>query len=139
MKYLLDTCVLSDFVKGESCTLSNLKATEPRDIAVSTITLMEVEYGLQLNPTKAQKIQSVIRELVSAIMLLPFGEKEAAVAGRIRSELKAQGRPIGAYDLLIAATAVTHQMTAVTANCDEFERVAQLAVVNWRKPAVSIA
>ena len=113
MKYLLDTCVISDFVKGDKHTLSNLKEVEPREVAISTITVMEIEYGLKLNPAKAEKIQNVIRELLAAITLLPFGENEAKIAGEIRVKLRQKGSPIGAYDLLIAATAITHQMVAV--------------------------
>ncbi len=46
MRYLLDTCVVSDFVKGEPNTLKRLKAIAPSQIAISSITAMELRYGL---------------------------------------------------------------------------------------------
>jgi tRNA(fMet)-specific endonuclease VapC len=46
MRYLLDTCVISDFIKGEPDTQTQLKQTPPIDIAVSVITVMELRYGL---------------------------------------------------------------------------------------------
>ncbi|MEX0268567.1 PIN domain-containing protein [Leptolyngbyaceae cyanobacterium UHCC 1019] len=48
MRYLLDTCVISDFIKGEPGTQARLKQTSPADIAVSVITVMELRYGLAL-------------------------------------------------------------------------------------------
>ena len=49
MKYLLDTCVISDFVKGVPNTLNQIKKTPPNELAVSSITVMEIQYGLLLN------------------------------------------------------------------------------------------
>jgi tRNA(fMet)-specific endonuclease VapC len=46
MGYLLDTCVVSDFVKGENNTLKRLKSSSPHEILISSITVMEVKYGL---------------------------------------------------------------------------------------------
>ena len=60
MRYLLDTCVISDFIKGEPGTQAQLKQTLPIDIAVSVITVMELRYGLQFNPQRAQKIEPVL-------------------------------------------------------------------------------
>ena len=132
MGYLLDTCVVSDFVKAEKQTLTRLKATAPRDVYLSAVTLMEIKYGLAINPEKAVKIQDIIQELVSSVTIIPFGREEAEQAAQVRSLLKQAGTPIGAYDLLIAATALQHQLIAVTANVREFERVPRLRVENWR-------
>lgn len=60
MRYLLDTCVISDFIKGEIGTTNKLKETSPFEIAVSTITVMELRYELALNPQCAQKIEAAI-------------------------------------------------------------------------------
>ena len=57
MRYLFDTCVISDFIKGETGTKVRLKQTPPVDIAVSAITVMELRYGLVLNLQRAQKIE----------------------------------------------------------------------------------
>ena len=60
MRYLLDTCVISDFIKGELGTQARIKQKPPTNIAISAITVMELHYGLQLNPQRAQKIEPVI-------------------------------------------------------------------------------
>ena len=70
MNYLLDTCVISDFVKGDKNTLSMLKSVSPNDLAISSITVMEIQYGLALNPNRAKAIASVIRDLLNIGLLL---------------------------------------------------------------------
>ncbi|MBU7583539.1 MAG: type II toxin-antitoxin system VapC family toxin [Nostoc sp. TH1S01] len=132
MGYLLDTCVISDFVQGEANTLKQLKSTSRADIFVSSITVMEVKYGLAINPQRAVKIQSIIETLLSSITILPFDYKEAEQAAQIRSLLKLAGLPIGAYDVLIAATAVINNHVLVTSNIREFQRVPNLQIENWR-------
>lgn len=130
MQFLLDTCTISDFVKGDVNTLAQIKLRSPVEIAVSALTLMEVRYGLLINPGKAKKIQPIIDELFDSISIIPFGSDEAAYAARLL--LKQAGTPIGAYDLLIGATALCHNLTLITANTKEFERIEGLLLDNWR-------
>ena len=62
---------------------------------------------------------------------LPFDRSAADAYGVIRANLEAKGTPIGGNDLLIAAIALSRQLTIVTADVDEFRRVEGLAVENW--------
>ncbi|WP_016952719.1 type II toxin-antitoxin system VapC family toxin [Anabaena sp. PCC 7108] len=132
MGYLLDTCVVSDFVKGEESTLKKLKSISPADIFISSLTVMELKYGLAINPQRAVKIQPLIETFLDSITILTFGSKEAEQSAEIRSFLKISGSPIGAYDVLIAATAITHNHIVVTSNVREFQRVPNLQIENWR-------
>lgn len=66
-------------------------------------------------------------------MPLPFEEEDAQMAGMLRAELETAGRPIGAYDLLIAGQALRHNLTLVTANVREFSRVQNLLWQDWGK------
>ncbi|CCQ51385.1 MULTISPECIES: type II toxin-antitoxin system VapC family toxin [Crocosphaera] len=132
MTYLLDTCAVSDFARGEINTLRYIKLMTPSDVFISAITLMEINYGMLLNPERTAKIRLVMEDFLDSITILPLREREANEAAKIRTILKAQGTPIGAYDLLIAATAKVHYLTVVTSNVKEFERVPELNVVNWR-------
>ena len=65
--------------------------------------------------------------------MTPFEEDDAKNAGTIRATLEKVGRPIGAYDLLIAGQAVRHNMTLITANSKEFSRVKGLVWEDWAK------
>ncbi|BAZ28202.1 hypothetical protein NIES4074_06330 [Cylindrospermum sp. NIES-4074] len=132
MGYLLDTCVVSDFVKGEKNTLKRLKSIVPADVFISSLTVMEVKYGLAINPERAVKIQPIIETFLISITILPFSSQEAEKAAEIRSILKIAGSPIGAYDVLIAATAISHNHIVVTSNIREFQRVPNIQIENWR-------
>ena len=104
MKYLLDTCTVSDFVKGQPNVLARVKATPPNLIAVSALTRMEVDYGLALNVERARKLVPMLDAFFSTIATLPFDAVDARAAAAIRAALKTRGEPIGAYDVLIAGT-----------------------------------
>jgi tRNA(fMet)-specific endonuclease VapC len=101
MAYLLDTCVVSDFVKGEQNTLNQLKSISPTDLFISSLTVMEIKYGLAINPAKAIKIQPLIETFLISITVLNFTSQEAEKAAEIRSILKIAGSPIGSYGDLI--------------------------------------
>lgn len=132
MIYLLDTCVISDFARGDVSTQQRFKHQAPLDLALSSVTVMEIQYGLKLNPAKAKKIQPIIEQLLSSLNVIRFGEQEAITAASIRAELKSLGMPIGAYDVLIGATAKANDLVMVTANTREFERIEGLDLENWR-------
>ena len=132
MKYLLDTCTVSDFVKGHPNVLARVKATPPDLISVSVLTRMEVDYGLALNAERARKLAPMLDAFFSTIATLPFDESDAKAAAAIRAALKIMGQPIGAYDVLIAGAGLARGLVVVTSNVGEFKRVGGLQVEDWR-------
>ena len=93
---------------------------------------MEIEYRLKLKPDKAKKIRPIINSLLAQITTVSFTIQEIKIAASIRQDLRAKGQPIGADDLLIAATAISNNLILVTANTKEFERINQISWENWR-------
>lgn len=132
MRYLLDTCVISDFVKGDPNVMARLKAERPSDLAISAVTVMEIQYGLALNVARAKKLSPIMDSLLQMLPALPYEDKEAWATATIRAALKQQGTPIGPYDVMIAGTAQANQLIMVTSNTGEFERVQGLLVEDWR-------
>jgi tRNA(fMet)-specific endonuclease VapC len=132
MRFLLDTCVVSDFVQGQQRTLDNIKSAAPQDLAASIITRMEISYGLLLNPFLARRARPITDDLFRALTILPFAEQAAEATAIVRANLKRRGRPIGAYDALIVGTALAHDLTLVTSNVREFQQVAGLRIEDWR-------
>ena len=132
MKYLLDTCTVSDFVKGQPNVLARIKSTLPNLIAVSALTRMEVDYGLALNAERARKLGPLLDAFFSASVTLPFDVADAKAAAAIRAALKTRGQPIGAYDVLIAGTGLARGLVLVTSNVSEFKRVGGLQIEDWR-------
>ncbi len=134
MKYLLDTNVLSDFVRGERAVTARLRQEAPLQLAVSVITEMEVEYGLARNPNLAPRVREAMRMLLNTISVLLFEHEDARVAAQLRASLNSQGTPIGAYDLLLAACALRRGLKIVTRNAREFDRIGGLGLEDWHSP-----
>jgi tRNA(fMet)-specific endonuclease VapC len=132
MKYLLDTCTVSDFVKGQPGVLARIKTTLPNLIAVSAVSLMEIEFGLQLNSERARNLAPVMDAFLSSITILPFDDADARAAGALHAALQKQEPPIGAYDVLIAGCGLAHGLVVVTSNVGEFQRISGLQVEDWR-------
>lgn len=132
MKYLLDTCVVADFVKGDKATLERIKEKSPAALAVSTITVMEIDYGLALNVERAKKIKPIIHDLLATIHILEFNQEDAKQAVLLRALLKQQGCPIGSYDILLAGAAFNRKLILVSSNTKEFDRIEGLELENWR-------
>jgi tRNA(fMet)-specific endonuclease VapC len=128
--YVLDTNTLSYFFKGLGRVGERLLATPPAEIALSSIVLFEVEFGLARSSRSEQRREQ-LQELVSLAVVLPFGPAEAKSAAQIRCELERAGSPIGPYDVLIAGTALSHGAVLVTHNTREFGRIRELVLEDW--------
>ena len=99
---------------------------------MSVITYLELVYGA-LNSSNPDLNLSRVVELSRLIPVLNLGADTAVNYGRIRVHLQRQGSVIGAYDLIIAAHALSLRLTLVTNNVREFSRVAGLTIENWLK------
>ncbi len=133
MKYLLDTCVVSDYVKEIGNVVGKFRSIIPDEIAVSTITQMEIEYGLALQPAVPRRTRDGLKSFLSMVHILPLASDEALVAAQIRAALKKIGRTIGAYDYLLAGTALFRKLILVTSDTSDFQRVEGLTLENWRQ------
>ncbi|MCK6557067.1 PIN domain-containing protein [Candidatus Binatia bacterium] len=94
-----------------------------------------VKAELWFGACKSQRVaenQDRLRQFFDDLPSLPFDDTAAERCGEIRATLAAQGKPVGPYDLQIAAIAVSGSLTVVTANVGEFSRVPGLAVEKWQ-------
>jgi tRNA(fMet)-specific endonuclease VapC len=98
--------------------------------AVSTLTVFELRFGIAKSTRIAANAERLDLFLTS-FQILSFDQEDARIAGNIRAELERVGRPIGPYDYLIAAQSIRHDLTLITANEKEFERVPGLRWENW--------
>jgi tRNA(fMet)-specific endonuclease VapC len=132
MKYLLDTNVWVDYLnqRSESVT-ARIQRADPEELGLSTVVLAELRYGADKSQRPARN-HARIDTLVQEIPGLGFDEAAAAAFGRLRTALEAQGSPIGPYDMMIAAQALSRGLILVTDNVREFGRVKGLQVENWR-------
>jgi tRNA(fMet)-specific endonuclease VapC len=79
----------------------------------------------------AQRLETF---LSGPVMVLPFEDEDSRASGSIRAMLEVSGKPIGAYDLLIAGQALARELILVTTNVSEFSRVKGLSWQDWAKP-----
>jgi tRNA(fMet)-specific endonuclease VapC len=132
--YLLDTnaviALLTDRPPAVRKRLRRAAAGEV-SIAVSTVVLFELWYGVARSQRRRENAERLRVFLAGNIDILPFEEEDAAVAGDLRAALEAEGTPIGPYDLLIAAQSLRTGATLVTANVAEFRRVKGLSWQDW--------
>ena len=132
MKYLLDTCTVSYFLKENTNIIKHMQSVTPSELAISVITLLEIEYGFKLKNSKHMSLLYQKQQLfLNVINVVKFNNKTALIAANIRALLKLQGQMIGAYDILITASALEHEMICITNNLSEFKRVEKLKLLDW--------
>lgn len=132
--YLLDTNIISYFLRGASTALNQrILDSAPDTLAISIISAGELRYGLRrLKPSRrANELARQLDALLSAVAVQALPAAAAQHYGDIRAQLESRGTPIGGNDLWIAAHALAQDMTLVTNNIREFERVASLRLENW--------
>jgi tRNA(fMet)-specific endonuclease VapC len=135
MKYILDTNVCIVYLKGRNLNLKlRLDAVPIKDIAVCSVVKAELCYGAMksANPERNFALQQAF---LNQFVSLPFDDLAATTFGTVRAQLEIRGMPIGAYDLQIAAIALSNNLTLITHNTREFERVDGLQIEDWEVEA----
>jgi len=129
--YLLDTNVCIRVLNGQSVSVvERLRRQTPHEIHLCSIVKAELIYGAHRSARPAENMR-LLGRFFEPYESLPFDDRCAEAYGRIRNELERSGMIIGPNDLIIAATAVAHRLTLVTANTREFSRVINLELENW--------
>jgi tRNA(fMet)-specific endonuclease VapC len=137
VNYLLDTNACVALINQTSAAVRSRfqkAASGGAQIYVSSVVTFELWYGVAKSVRQTYNTQRLEAFLAGPIVLLPLEHEDAKVAGSIRAALQASGKPIGAYDTLIAGQALARQLTLVTANVSEFSRVKGLSWQDWAKP-----
>ena len=133
MRYMLDTNILVYVINARphhQAVLDRFDLENPGDLAVSSITLAELRFGIEKSRQREASRKALQRAL-DALNVIPFDAKAAETYGAMRADLEATGKPIGPLDTLIAAHALSLNLTLVTGNIREFSKVRHLQVENW--------
>lgn len=131
--YLLDTNILSELIKKRPNhhLMKRLGQVPGRHLFTSVICVMELRYGSSLRKDFEVFWQRIVSEIISRVQIVRVGYEEAVLAGDILSELKTGGNVIGIEDVLIGASALSHDFAVVTANVRHFKRIQRLQIENW--------
>jgi tRNA(fMet)-specific endonuclease VapC len=136
MDYLLDTSACIGLINGTPVAVRDhmRKAVDSgAQVFTSSIVLLELWYGVAKSSRPEANAHRVAVFLSGPVKVLAFDDSDSCRAGSIRATLESSGRPIGAYDLLIAGQAMARALTLITANAKEFSRVKGLQWEDWTK------
>jgi tRNA(fMet)-specific endonuclease VapC len=122
LTHLLDTNICIYAMKSRDLELAAKLDKLQGKCAVSDITIFELYAGVDGYAAPEQRLE-IIESFITRVKILPFDTKAARIAGPLRYKLRASGEMIRAYDLLIAATAISHSLILMTNNLREFNRV----------------
>jgi tRNA(fMet)-specific endonuclease VapC len=129
--YLLDTNICIYIVnKRPKNIIQRIQEHNPTDIKISAVSIAEMEYGVSKS-TKRENNKQALLDFISNFEILPFELKDAEIYGIIRADLERRGKIIGAYDLQLAAQALSRDYIFVTNNIKEFSRIQKLKLENW--------
>lgn len=136
MSYLLDTNACIALINGKNAPVRARfeKVIEAGSrVFVSSVAAFELWYGVAKSARPEANAKAVETFFAGPVQLLSLEGEDAKRAGEIRAELEKKGKPIGAYDVLMAGQALRYKMTLVTANVKEIGRVKGLAWEDWGK------
>lgn len=137
MKYLLDTCLLSELVKTapEPSVTDWVGQRKPTDLFVSALTIGELHRGVAKMAVSKRRTELAdwleVLEVSFENQMLPFTHETARVWARMSAQAEAQGRPLAVIDSLIAATALANGLTLVTRNVKDFSSTRVDLVNPW--------
>ncbi len=120
--YLLDTDWVIDHFNRVEAVTSRLRELQPRGLALSIISVAELWEGVCFSKDP-ERSQSILEEFLAGVVVLRIDEEICKRFGKLRGLLRQQGRLVGEFDLLIAASALRHDLSLLTHNRRHFENV----------------
>jgi len=130
MRYLLDANAVIALLNDSTSPIARrIRRYAPPDFGVPAMVIHALYYGA----VKSQRVEkNVARVDGLQFPVLEFDQEDGRHAGEIRALLAAKGTPMGPYDVLIAGQAKARELTLVTNNTTEFQRLPGLKVEDWK-------
>jgi len=131
IQYMLDTDTCINLIKNRPESMrKHLFNLSPAEMGISGIVAAELWFGVAHSQKKRQN-EAALKDFLEYATLLDWPCEASPLYGKIRTELKSRGTPIGAMDLLIATHALFLEAVLVTNNTKEFKRIPDLKLANW--------
>ena len=129
MKYLIDTCVISELIKNKpnENVVNWITSADEQDLFLSTLTFGEIYKGIEKisNISKKTKLSQWIEHDLKErfkTRILPIDISVAITWGKIQGSAELEGKPMPAIDGLIAATGLAYNLTIVTRNISDMQQ-----------------
>ena len=124
---MLDADTVSYALRGQGQVGARLLDHQPSELCISSITWAELKFGAEAK--RSQKLRRAIQAFAKDVAVVPFDQVAADKFALVAAALARRGKPIGSFDTLIAAHALSLGLTVVTNK--HFGRVPRLRVENW--------
>ena len=131
MTYLLDSSVIAAALKGRLPVVLKLGQLKPGEVAVSVLGKLEAERALRREPRLQSRFGKLLREFLASVTVLDVTAPVAQQAVNVSAYL-GEGETLSGFDLLTAATALSHQLTLVTERRSVFAAVPGLEIEDWK-------
>lgn len=128
-QYMLDTDTVSFALRGQGRVTARLLEHRPSELCMSSVTLAELRYGAEAR--RSRKLHNLISTFAESIAVAPFDRQAADRFAAVAVSLARRGAPIGTFDTLMAAHALSLGLIFVTNNSKHFGRVSGLKTENW--------
>ena len=125
MKYLVDTDWVVDYLKGRPNALALLDSLFHEGLSISIITFGEVYEGIYYSRDPKHN-EVIFRHFLRGVSVPSINRPIARQFALIRGDLRVKGQLIGQPDILIAATAIYHDLTLLTRNVKDYQRIPTL-------------
>jgi tRNA(fMet)-specific endonuclease VapC len=127
MPYLVDTDWVIDYLAGIAEALDLLGRLADEGIAISVVTYMVIYQGIERTPNPL-RTEAAVAAFLEGVPVVPFSLAVARRCARLRERLRREGRRVHAraLDLVVAATALEHDLVLVTRNRDDYDDIPDL-------------
>ncbi len=127
MRYLVDSDYVADYLGARPNAIQLLSSFAKDDLSISLITYGEIYEGIHFG-RDPQKTTDVFQRFLRSVVILAPTQPIMQHFARLRGELRRTGNIIGDFDILIAATAIQHNLTLVTRNIKDYQRIPHLTI-----------
>jgi tRNA(fMet)-specific endonuclease VapC len=131
LRYLLDTNTVSALMRGQPEVAARVATTPREDVAISQVTVAEIEFGLRYLPASRRRrtLEAQWTAIGPELIRLPWDDEVSRRFGDRKARLERAGRRMSDFDLAIAVHALAYDLTLVTAD-QAFGRL-RLRRENW--------
>ena len=128
-EYMLDTDTVSFALRGQGRVAARLLEHRPSQLCISSITLADLRFGAEAR--RSRRLHRLIATFVESVAVVAFDQRAADRFGTVATSLARRGAPLGTFDTLMAAHALSLGLTFVTNHTQHFARVVGLKTENW--------
>ena len=127
LSYLVDTDWVIHWLNGRTPIVKRLDELKEQGLGLSTISLAELYEGVYYS-RDANKSEQILNDFLKGVALIGINEETCQLFGKERGRLRARGKGISDFDLLIGITARQHDLTLLTNHRRHFQNIEGLRI-----------